>query len=72
MTFYETLVQVMDERGMRASELCERAGLHPSYLSKMKSGHMKDPTWEKAVAIISALDMTPDEFYAVQRGQAEV
>lgn len=69
LTFYETLTIVMRNRGMSAAELCERAGLHQSYMSKLKSGRMKEPTWERAVAICDALDMTPSEFLAVQRGR---
>ena len=71
LTFYETLSIVMRNRGMTAAELCEKAGLHQSYLSKLKSGRMKEPTWEKAVAICEALDMTPVEFLAVQRSDGQ-
>lgn len=66
MTFYETLDAVMTERGMKPADLCELTGFHPSYFSKLKSGHMQSVSWEKAVAIIQALGMTPDEFLARQ------
>lgn len=69
MTFYETLEAIMAERGIKPVDLCERTGFHPSYFSKLKNGHMQSVSWEKAVAIISALDMTPDEFLARQRGE---
>lgn len=70
MTFYETMKLVMDERGIKPADLCERTGFHPSYFSKLKSGHMRDVSWDRAIAIILALDMTPDEFYARQSGDA--
>lgn len=69
MTFYETLESIMTERGIKPADLCELTGFHPSYFSKLKSGYTKDVTWEKALAIIHALGMTPDEFYRVQRGE---
>lgn len=62
MSFYTTLAYVLAEKGMTASELSEKSGLSPSYFSKLKSGHTKDVTWEKALRIIRALDMTPNEF----------
>lgn len=71
LTFYETLTIVMRNRGMSAAELCERAGLHQSYMSKLKSGRMKEPTWERAVAMCEALEMTPSEFLAVQRSDGQ-
>ena len=65
MTFYETLELAMQKKGMKAVDLCEKTGLHSSYFSKLKSGYMKDVTWEKALVIIDALGMTPDEFQAL-------
>jgi len=67
MTFYEALVLVMNEKNMTASDICAKTGIHPSYFSKLKSGHTKDVTWEKALLIIDALEITPDEFSAVQK-----
>ena len=72
MTFYETLELAMKKKGMTASELCAKAGLYQSYLSKLKSGRTKDVTWEKALAIIAALNMTPDEFHMLQVSGEEV
>lgn len=69
MTFYETLVECMDARGMTFPELCDRTGFYPSYFSKLKNGHARDVTWERAIAIISALGMTPLEFLEVQRSK---
>lgn len=62
MSFYETLVLAMELNGIKPAELAEKTGFHPSFFSKLKSGHTKDVTWEKALIIISALGMTPDEF----------
>lgn len=69
MNFYEALVECMDARGVSFTDLCERTGYYPSYFSKLKSGHAKDVTWERAVAIITALGMTPAEFLDVQRSR---
>ena len=68
LSFYETLAIVMKNRGMTAADLCAKTGVNQSYLSKLKSGYVKEPTWERAVAFCDALDMTPSEFLAVQRG----
>lgn len=66
MSFYETFELALKKKGMVAYDICKATGLHSSYFSKLKSGHTKDVTWEKALLIISALGMTPDEFYALQ------
>lgn len=69
MTFYETLEVAMTERGLKAADICARANLYPSYLSKLKSGSMKSVEWDKAIAIILALGMTPNEFYELQKSR---
>ena len=71
MTFYEALCKALEDREMTTSELSAKTGIYQSYFSKLKSGHMKDVTWEKALSIIDALGMTPDEFYALQMGGEE-
>ena len=68
MTFYETFEIALEMKGKKASDICAATGLHSSYFSKLKSGHMKDVTWEKALLIIDALGMTPNEFYEIQAG----
>lgn len=68
MTFYETYERARRAAGMTDSEVCEKAGIYPAYISKLKSGHMHDATWEKALAIIAALGMTPDEFQSYSNG----
>ena len=72
MTFYETLIIAMEHTGLKFSDLCDRTGFYPSYFSNLKKGIAKDVTWERALAIIHALDMTPDEFAALQRSTEEV
>ena len=67
MTFYQTFVLALEAQDMTIADVCENTGIYPSYFSKLKSGHMKDVTWERALAIIDALGMTPDEFYALQK-----
>ena len=69
MTFYETLATVMERKGISAAEICAKTGMHPSYFSKLKSGHMKSPTWENAIAIIDALDMTLEQFAEIQKSK---
>lgn len=71
MTFYEALVIAMQRKGMRPADVCAKAGLYESYLSKLKSGRMKSVEWDKALAIIEALGMTPNEFRAIQLGETE-
>lgn len=66
MTFYEALVIAMSEKNMTAADLSARTGIHQSYFSKLKSGYTKDVTWEKAILIINALGITPDEFRNIQ------
>ena len=68
MSFYETLEIALNQKGMKAADICAATGIHSSYFSKLKSGYTKDVTWEKALMIIDALGMTPDEFYKLQRG----
>lgn len=71
MTFYEALEIAMSAKGLRPVDVAERAGLHQSYLSKLKSGHQKSVDWEKALVIIDALGMTPDEFREIQVSDME-
>ena len=66
MTFYAALEIAMREKQMKASEVCAKAGLYESYLSKLKNGRMKSVEWDKALAIIEALGMTPNEFREIQ------
>lgn len=65
MAFYTTLARVLDEKGISPAELSAKTGISQSYFSKLKSGYTKDVTWEKALRIIAALDMTPNDFYNI-------
>jgi len=65
MTFYELFEIALREKHMSTADVCAKTGLYPSYFSKLKSGKFKDVTWEKALIIINALGMTPDEFNAL-------
>ena len=64
MTFFETMEECMRERGMTYADLSRITGFYPAYFSKLKRGQAKDVTWERGVAIIKALGMTPNEFVA--------
>lgn len=68
MTFYETLEIAMNKRGMRPVDICKKTGFNPTYFTHLKTGHIKSVTWERALMIIAALDMTPNEFLALQNG----
>ena len=69
MTFYEAFEIALKEKGLKAADICATTGIHSSYFSKLKSGHTKDVTWEKALLIIDALGMTPDEFNKLQKSK---
>lgn len=66
MNFYETLAMALKMKGMKAADICAKTGISSSYFSKLKSGYMKDVTWDKALIILDALEMTPNEFVALQ------
>lgn len=66
MSFYDAFEKALNDKGMKVSDICFATGIHPSYFSKLKSGHTKDVTWEKALLIIEALGLTPTEFAAIQ------
>lgn len=74
MTFYDAVIVAMKKQGIKnVSTLCSLADnnpdpLYPAYFSKLKSGHTKGVSWDKALQIIRALGMTPDEFTAIQHG----
>lgn len=70
MTFYEALVIAMEMKGLRPVDVAERAGIHQSYISKLKSRHQKSVDWDKALVIIEALGMTPNEFCEIYLSDA--
>ena len=69
MTFAEALEHVMAMRGLKAVDIAEKSGIAASYLSKLATGRVKEPTWQKACAIIDALEMSVDEFRRIQEGE---
>ena len=68
MTFYEALAIAMKQKGIKPSELAAKSGINEPYFSKLKAGTIKNVSWEKALQIIFALGMTPNEFKEIQYG----
>ena len=66
MAFSSVLERLMAERGMKAIELSRASGVTTSYISKILTGTMKEPTWSKACALIDALGVSLDEFHALE------
>lgn len=62
MRFGEIVRETMNARGMKARELAEKSGTNEAYISRILSGKVNDPTFVKAVAIITALDADIDDF----------
>ncbi|WP_368134190.1 helix-turn-helix domain-containing protein [Collinsella bouchesdurhonensis] len=60
--FADTLRALMDEKNVKACDLVN-GDITAQYLSKLLNGKIKDPTWDKALAIIDRLGITVDEFY---------
>lgn len=60
--FADTLRALMDEKNAKACDLVN-GDITAQYLSKLLNGKVKDPTWDKALAIIDSLGITVDEFY---------
>ena len=69
MSFYEAFEIALKQKGMKTADVCAATGIHSSYFSKLKSGHTKDVTWEKALLIIDALGMTTDGFHALHASE---
>lgn len=65
-TFGETLAYAMKSHGIKQTELSEKSGVYQSYVSRILSGKLTDPTFTKAIALIHALGMSTDEFVALQ------
>ena len=60
--FSDTLKALMDEGGIKACDLVND-DITAQYLSKLLNGKVKDPTWDKALAIIDSPGIPVDEFY---------
>lgn len=71
MTFGQTLSKVMAEKGIDAVTLSQLSGVNTPYISKLRKGKILDPTFTKAVALITALGMTPTEFYELSQVESE-
>lgn len=65
MTFGEALTIAMDAHNTNANRIAIASGVSRSYISKLISGKVAEPTWTKACALIAALDMKPSEFLAL-------
>lgn len=71
MSFYEAFERALIIKDMTVADVCAKTGMHHSYFSKLKSGHTKDVTWEKALLIIKALGMTPNGFYELTKSDRD-
>lgn len=60
--FRDTLRVLMNEKNVKACDLVND-DITAQYLSKLLNGKVKDPTWDKALAIIDSLGISVDEFY---------
>ena len=69
MTFAQALQKLMKSQGLTAQELVEKTGINAPYFSRLLNGKIKDPTWEKACAIIDALGVSVDEFKHAQESE---
>lgn len=65
MSFVKTLKRVMDERGLKLVDLADEM-VTVQYISKLLTGRVKNPTWDKALNIIDKLGMTPSEFRRIE------
>ncbi len=65
-TFGETLDKVMRDKGIKQVELSAKSGIYNSYISRLRSGDISDPTFANAAKLIRALDMNLDEFAELQ------
>lgn len=66
MSFAKTLDKVIQDRNLRARDIvCGE--ITAQYLSKLRNGKAKDPTWGKACAIIDNLGMSIEEFRAIEK-----
>lgn len=71
MKFGEAVSYYLREKNMSAGELSRRTGFSTAYISKLRSGQCADPTFQRAIAIINALDVDMDDFIALQTSDGE-
>lgn len=60
-SFPETLKRMMDERGMKNSDVCKRANMDKKYLSKLLNGNISNPGKGKLLSLVIALQLNLDE-----------
>lgn len=66
MTFAQTVALLMERQRITAKELAEKSGVNAPYMSRLLNGKIKEPTWEKACAIVDAFGLSVDEFRHIQ------
>jgi transcriptional regulator with XRE-family HTH domain len=69
MTFAQTVAKLMRECNLSPKDLTERSGVNAPYISRLLNGKIKEPTWEKACAIVDAFGLTVDEFRQIQNAE---
>lgn len=62
MTFGEALVYLMDEQGIKPSELAKRSGIGKSTISELTSGRSREPTFSKAKRLADGLGVPLERF----------
>lgn len=66
-TFGQTMQAVMDEKGIKPVDIWRDSPLlTQQYVSKVLTGRLADPAFERAAAMIHALGLTLDEFAELQ------
>lgn len=61
MSFAKALDRALKIKGLKPVDIVSD-DVSASYISKLFSGRIADPTWQKALVMIKALGMTVDEF----------
>lgn len=65
MSFANALDRALKIKGLKPADIVSD-DVSASYISKIFTGRISDPTWQKALTIIKALDMTVDEFRQIE------
>lgn len=60
MGFYERLVSILDERGLKQVDLCELTGISSAQANHLVNGRTQDPKLSTAIKIADALDVSLD------------
>lgn len=60
MSFQETLIELMDERGLKQVDLCELTGLSSAQVNHLVTGKTKDPKLSTALVVAKALKVSLD------------